>query len=267
MKLRTTLIYPDLHIGSQDKAALRCAVKLQDWLSPDRVVILGDWLEVHSASAHGASDRREAQVATYREEINDCRALLSLLESMPGVQDLVYIEGNHEQRVERWAVSHGRFAKEIVDLIAPRTALAQGRERPFTWVPYKDEDKPGYIEIAPGLIACHGWSTAKHAAHAHLRRTHGLSVVHGHTHRRQSYVERHPLDGRAIEAHSPGCLAKLHPMWVNAPTDWTHGVAILQERGDRWSLFLVPINEGVAITPCGAMIEAGTEDSVLEGVA
>ena len=261
------MILPDLHLGSQDKAALRCAVKIVDHYSPDRLVILGDWLEVHSASSHGAGDRREAKAISYMEEIADCRALLALLELLPGVREIVFIEGNHENRVERWAVSHGRFAEEIVDSISPRAALSRGRELPFTWVPYKAEGIPGYVEIAEGLIACHGWSTAKHAAHAHLRKAHGLSVVHGHTHRRQSYVERHPLTGAAIEAHSPGCLAQLHPLWVGAPTDWTHGVSLLQESDERWALFHIPINAGQVVLPCGLRIGAGRDNSILTGVA
>lgn len=267
IKVRTTLLLPDLHIGSQDKPALRATLKYLDYLTPNRVVILGDWLDVHSANSHGSSDRREAQAQSYTEELRDCRALLHLIEQAPGVEEIAYVEGNHEHRVERWAVGAGRFAREIVDAFLPEKALSENRQLPFTWVPYKREGSPSFLEVAPGLIACHGWSTAKNAALSHLRAAHGLSVVHGHTHRRQSYTERHPITGRPIEATSPGCLSKLHPLWVTSPTDWTHGVCVLQERGERWSLYTVPIIEGEIITPEGVSISAGAEDSVLSGVA
>ena len=267
MKTRTSVILPDTHLGSQDKAALRVALKIIEHYSPERVVYLGDMLEVHSASSHGSSDRREELSATYIEELRDCVALLDLVEDMPGVVEQVFIEGNHEQRVERWAMSMGRFAKEIVDLISPKTVLSKGRKHPFTWVPYKNAGTPGVVELAPGLFGCHGWSTAKHAAHAHLRRAGGFSVIHGHTHRRQSYAERNPITNAPIEARSPGCLAKLQPLWVNSPTVWTHGVCVLQEVGDQWSLFTIPIDRGTAILPNGLLINAGAEDSVLAGVA
>lgn len=267
VKQRTTLILPDLHLGSHDAAALRVALNLADHYQPRDVVILGDWLDAHALSAHGTSDRREAKAATYFEEVEQCREVLAFLEAIPSVRRIVFIEGNHEFRVERWAVSTGGFALELADAVSPRELLGADRAHRFDWVPYKTPDVSNYIELAPGLIACHGWSTAKHAAAAHLNRALGLSVVHGHTHRRQTYVLRHPVTGQQIEGHSPGCLSRLQPLWVSGPTNWSHGVSVLQQRGERWAIHCQPIESGAAVLPCGKVIKAGRAGSVVGGVA
>jgi predicted phosphodiesterase len=265
--LLKTLILPDLHLGSHDDSALRVALKVAEDYRPEEVVILGDWLDAHELSAHQAGDRREALAAGYFTEVGHCREVLEFFEALASVRRVTFIEGNHEYRVERWATATGGFAESVVDRVSPRTLLSEGRRAKFRWVPYKAEDTPSHVEIAPGLIACHGWSTAKHAAAAHLGRALGLSVVHGHTHRRQTYVLRHPVTGRQIEGHSPGCLSKLQPLWVSGPTDWSQGVTLLNTVRDRWTLTAVPIEQGTAILPDGRSITAGRKGSVLRGVA
>lgn len=267
MKKRVSILFPDLHLGSHDLRALRCALKIAEHYKASRAVILGDWLDAHSASAHPATDRREAKAASYLWELEACGKVLDYIEGLPSLRETVYIEGNHEYRVERWALSAGKIAREIVDTVLPETVLSEGRGKKFTWVPYKSSGVTGCLELAEGLIGCHGWSTAKHAASVHLARSHGLSVVHGHTHRSQMYRVRHPITGRSIEAHSFGCLAKLQPLWVSGPTDWAHGVGILQERGDRWAIHHIQIVNGRAILPDGALIDAGRKDSLIPGVA
>lgn len=265
-RLITTVAFPDLHLGHHDPAALRVALKLFDYFQADRALILGDWLDAHGFSSHKASDRRELQAATYLEEVRQCRKVLRCLEDMDATE-IVYLEGNHEFRVERWAVSVGGPALELVDHVSPKTLLSQGALSRFSWVPYKDSDQPAHYVVAPGLIACHGWSTARHAAAAHIRRAGGLSVIHGHTHRAQSFSIRHPITGERIEGHSPGCLSQLQPLWVSGPTSWTQGVSVIQQRGERWSMFHVPIVNGAALTPSGDLITAGRAGSVVKGVA
>lgn len=262
-----TLILPDLHLGSHDDAALRVALKIADDYAPNEVVILGDWLDAHELSAHQAADRREALAEGYFAEVGHCREILAFFESLPSVRRVTFIEGNHEFRVERWATATGGFAESVVDHVSPKTLLGAKRSKPFRWIPYKSDGESSYVEIASGLIACHGWSTAKHAAAAHLGRALGLSVVHGHTHRRQTYVLRHPVTGRQIEGHSPGCLAKLQPLWVNGPTNWSQGVTLLNEVRGRWALTAVPIEQGGAVLPDGRVVSAGRKGSVLRGVA
>lgn len=268
MKTRSTLIFPDVHLGHHDAPAVRVALKLLDWVRPERVVFLGDVLDAHSASSHGASDRREKRAPGYLEEVRLARRLLDHVEGTPGVEEVVFVEGNHEQRVERWAVSLGGLAEDVADVLSPQAQLSRARQRKFTWVPYvPDEGRLPFHTLAPGLIACHGYSTAIHAAAAHLRKAHGLSVVHGHTHRAQDYVTRHPLTGEELQGHSPGCLSTLQPMWLRGPNDWTHGVSVLQERGELWGLSRVAIQGGRALTACGTYFEAGPEGSVLRGIA
>ena len=266
--MRTSLLLPDLHLGSHDDKALRIALKICAVVKPQEIVILGDWLDAHAFNSHGSSDRREAMQAGYLEEVEWCRELLDYLESFHSVERIVYIEGNHEFRFERWVVNDGgTFGREIADTLSPKALLSVGREKRFTWVPYKTPGKAPLIHLAPGIVACHGLSTAKHAAAVHLTKVPGYSVVHGHTHRQQTHVSRCPVTNRQLVGHSPGTLAQLQPLWLAGATAWSLGVTLLRVRGQRWALQPISIEEGTAFLPDGSYLTAGRKGSIIEGVA
>ena len=264
--MKRTLFFPDLHLGSHDQAALRVALKIALREQPDEICILGDWIDGHDFNAHGFTDRRDKLQAGYMEEVGMCRAILDFLEEIPSVQRIIYVEGNHEFRVERFITNQGnKFLEAQGSAFLPKTLLKKDRAKRFSWVDYKTPGKAPFIEVAPGVIACHGLSTAKHAAHAHLVRVPGFSVVHGHTHRAQTFYSRCPVSDRTLYGHSPGTLAQLQPLWLSGASNWTQGVSILTQRGQRSALQHVPIDRGMAYF-ADEWVKAGNE-TMIEGVA
>ena len=237
------------------------------------MVILGDWLDAAFASAHPVSTRAEAaeKTAPYiSNEIEPCRRILAQLEEH--VREIVYLEGNHEFRVERLITREKGAWMAIPELVLPEKLLAKKRRRKFTWVPYqhnasreKNWALPHY-KIADGLIAVHGWSTSKYASAKHLELTQGWSVVHGHSHRAQSHVLRHPLTGRVLRGWSPGCLSALQPLWQHGqPTTWVHGFSLVycRDDGSRWTPYTVTIDQGECILPDGTKVSDGGLDKKL----
>lgn len=257
------MVLPDLHIPHHDRKALGCALEVHALMKPKRTVILGDWLDAEAFSSHAVSSRAEERAQTYYEgEIQPCRRLLDRLEE--NTDEIIFLEGNHCHRVERTVTSIGGVMLDLADLVSPQRLLSSNRAKPFTWISYvpKPANPLPHYRIAKDLIAVHGWSFAKHAAAKHLEIARNYSVVHGHTHRAQSFTARDPIDGRTLKAWSPGCLSKLQPLYMqHIPTDWVHGFSLIWCTDDlkRWTDYTVQINNGVCILPDGRKVTSGKE--------
>lgn len=258
------MVLPDLHLPTHDRSALRVVLRAFDHLKPQRVVILGDWLDAAFASAHPASSRDEAAAGSYiQNEIEPCRRLLEEFETH--AKEIIYLEGNHEFRVERLITRERGAWLAIPELVLPKNLLALNRQRKFTWVPYQhnavhDAYRLPHYQIAEGLIAVHGWSTSKYSARKHLDLVRGWSIVYGHTHRAQTDTIRHPMTGKIIQSWSPGCLSTLQPMWQHSsPTEWIHGFSLIYCRNDlsKWTAYTVNIDQGECILPDGTKMSDG----------
>ena len=251
---RSVLVLPDLHIPHHDPAALDCVLQAYNYLKPQEVVVLGDWLDCEQFSSHPKSSFAEVRAHRFFEdELEPCIDVLNKLQKFGN--KLVFVEGNHEQRIERWSLSLGnRLGQDIYKMISPYRNLAEGRKK-FVWVPYKSQ--LAHYEIAPDLWALHGWSFAKSAARIHQDRAVSVSVVYGHTHRQQSEARRDPATGRVLKAWSPGCLSKLQPLYAqNTPTSWVQGFSIVYVGKDTWTDYTVTIQQGTCVLPDGKLISA-----------
>lgn len=262
------VILPDAHYGLSPwdegaRLARECALKSIEVLGKvDEVIILGDWLECAVFSSHGAASLRDAKQRGYIEtEVEPCQEALDRIQDT--AKKLVFIAGNHEHRAFRWCVEKlgaGPFS-DAYKALEPGELLARkrnGRRRSrFDYVPYQGE-LPHYM-VTPNLLACHGWSHAQSAAQKHLDAARTVSVVHGHTHRRQEFTRRNPLTGETTYGFSPGCLAPLSPDFHRTPSDHVHGFVVLyqsQENPTDWTHYIVGIQNGRAILPDGTEVLA-----------
>jgi hypothetical protein len=112
---------------------------------------------------------------------------------------------------------------------------------------------PGLIKRGP-LLLTHGWSTAKHAASAHLMKS-GACIAYGHTHR-SDYASQRTTASGLIAAWSPGCLCQLHRLWNHSlPTDWSHGylLQLTNSETGHFQMIHVAIEQGESFL--GPMIE------------
>lgn len=272
------MILPDLHVPHHDPAALACALATAQVWDPDTIVVLGDWLDAALFSSHAkislAEDCAHGFLAS---EVGPVNAILDQLQSRGkgrAGRELVYLEGNHEQRIERWAANAGgKLGRDLYKLVSPAHLIARrvdedgrphGARQRFTWVPYVGESCYSHYQIAPGsaeispLVAIHGWSWGANFAAANMARARNVSVVCGHTHRAQSVTGRDPLTGRTIKSFSPGCLARLvMPYAANSPSDATHGLSLVYVAASgSWTDYTIAItNQGRAILPDGTEVK------------
>jgi len=250
------MVLPDLHVPYHDELALSCVLKTHDYLKPKRTIILGDWLDAEPFKTHPTKNLLEAKAYDFkRDEVDPCNDILDTLQKNSDL--LVFIEGNHEFRVERAAAAgnHKGFSS-IYSLISPKHLLGANRKN-FIWVPYQKQ--LSHYKITKDLWAFHGWSHAKHVAETHLNYLMSVSAVFGHVHRQQAAVRRNKVTDKLIKAWTPGCLCKLQPLWdTQTPTDWVHGFSIIYVKNDgsHWFDYTINIENGTCVLPGGKLITA-----------
>jgi hypothetical protein len=275
--LSRVLILPDPQIGFRlaetapgrfeldpfhDPAALGVAITLARVARPDRIVCLGDLLDLPA-------------FGKYRQEPGFAQAGNAALEVAHGwlaalaelAPDVVVLEGNHDARLATYALDNARAAY----------GLRRAGDPPASWpvltVPHLlrlDElgvdYRPGYpanaVELAPNLVAVHG-------SRLKLRDLLGdesVSAVQGHVHRMgvEWRTVRSPSGTRRRFAATPGCLCRVdgavpgvrtgldprHGLHVHRPQDWQQGAAIVtvDPTGEREPVLeLVSIVDGVAV--------------------
>lgn len=228
MSLR--VIVPDSHGCEIDPKAEKAFLADLKKLDPDEIVMLGDHVDVsgiYSSHQNGyISDMRYS----YEEDIAAARKFLDSIQKLAPRARIHYLEGNHENHVQRWVSRtylHAKDAKAVKGLLAPEAKLklkSRGIKYYEMSEMYHGLTVRGTIKLGKCYFV-HGISAAKQAASVHLD-TFGACVVFGHVHRAQSIIRR-TVAAEEIGAWCPGTLAKLQPLYCHTRcTDWTHGYAV-----------------------------------------
>lgn len=242
---------PDTHGAKIDKAALAALLTDLKALDPHEIILLGDHVDCGGFLAQHHVMGYVAETAySYEDDIAHANAFLDAIQKAAPRARIEYLEGNHERRVETWAVTqtlrHSRDSEGLRKLYAPEYRLnlaARGityfRESEF----YDGLPVPGVIKRGKCFFM-HGMSTSKSAVSATLAKI-GGNVVFAHTHRAQSEVVR-LVGAGVIGGWNPGCLCELQPLWQHTnPTDWTHGYGVQLVSASGAFLHLnIPILDG-----------------------
>lgn len=251
-------IFPDIHFPEHDKKALKCALKAHEILKPTYSLFLGDVMDCGLFSTHAKKTIPESLGYDFlKKEVEPTNKLLDQVQDQTH-KHTYFLCGNHEERIQRWSANNGSVAMSLFNMLDPCRVLSESRKN-FTMIPYNipTGDRMGFVQIAPNLVAVHGWSFAKNAARIHLDRSRSQSIIFGHTHRAQMECGRDPWTGKLIKAFSPGCLSKLQPLYAvgGSPTDWSHGFAIVYVGRNSWTEYIVNIVNGYCVLPDGQEVK------------
>lgn len=255
----TRVIIPDSHGAHIDKNVAK--VFLQDLakIDPLEVVLLGDHLDAGGTFNSHQRNFTNEMTESYVDDIDATNYFLDAVQKQAPRARYHYLEGNHEGHIERWAARNFESAKDadlFLEHLGPESVLrlkSRGIQYYKRSEQYMGLSIPGAIKLGKCYFV-HGISHSKHATATHLARF-GANVVHGHTHRAQSNVERTVTsDGHG--AWCPGTLARLQPLYKHTnPTNWSHGYGLqfVSRTGDFMHLN-VPIIKGKSLFL--SMIEA-----------
>ena len=248
----------DIHGMKHDPAAVKAWLRDVKTVDPDEVVILGDYIDCGGfLSEYKATNWVDAYGYSYEEDIEATNAILDSLQEAAPRARIEIIEGNHEDRVERYAVSTNpgsRLAAEAVLKAISPEYLCHLKERGITYYRrgeiHNVPNEPGWIRKGKVLMA-HRVGTCRNAAMQSVTKT-GQNVFYADTHRADHATIKTPANGR-IGAWNFGCLCQAaRPLWSRSNySDWTqgHGVQFVS-RSENFLVVPVGIENGESfLTP------------------
>lgn len=244
----------DTLIPTHDEAACAVALEAAHVLQPSHIVLLGDMLDLAEWSTKYARHPRDKY--TTQPALEALHAWIAALRKTAPSARIVYLEGNHEDRMMRAMVER---LEEVVDL------RAVGDDTPLVSVP----GLLGLDELDVEYVGPYGsdwwlWGVQYHhgavvgggrgGTVAKVLATATHSQVFGHVHRREvaSRTISTQQGDRTVTAMSPGCLCRIDgvvPGRQGSPvTDWQHGMAVAyRDETLGAQLHLVPIDHGRAV--------------------
>lgn len=253
-KDRVRLSCADLHGMMADMSAVEAFLADVRILDPDEVILGGDmvecggWLAKHMAIGYVAQT-----TYSYQDDIGACNWFLDNLQQAAPHAKIIFMEGNHEDRVERWCVdqtmSHHRDSEFLRKAFAPQFLLRLA-ERGIEYVRRSEVHvtglPPGWIKLGK-MYFCHELCGGKSAATAAVAKT-GGNVTFFHTHQASTATLVLPAVG-IIKAFGVGCLCQRQPLWRHSdPSNWSHGYAIdIIAEDESFQHIDVPIWDGKSL--------------------
>lgn len=196
---------------------------------PHTLVVMGDFADFYTVSAHSKDPRRAGQLP---EEVASVHAGLDDLDAL-GAKEKIYLGGNHEDRLRRYLQDKAPELFDVVDI--PR--LFRLGERAWRYVPYQSDTRLGKLYLTHDVGNAGRYSTYK------ALDTYQHSVVTGHAHRLSYVVEGNTAGEFKVSAQF-GWLGDLkhidYLQAVNARKNWALGFGIG---------YLDPTNKLVYLTP------------------
>jgi len=241
----------DMHGMRQDPAAVSAFLADLEVIQPDQIVLGGDLLECGGWLAkHQPVGFVALSDYSYQEDVEAANTVLDAIQSACPNAEVIYFEGNHEDRVERWCVdqtqAHKRDAEFLRAAFAP-DALLRLEDRGIQYIRrsicYEEGLPRGWVKLGK-MFFTHELKGGKNAANKGAESTAG-NVRYFHTHRQDSSTVVFPGVGM-IKAYSPGCLCQRQPVWKHSdPSGWSQGYDIDFIASD--GRFQVPIWEGESL--------------------
>lgn len=226
-------------------------------VQPDEIVLTGDIIDGQAVSRFEKDPRKTVRLP---DEIQYAHDRLAELRAAAGDAKAVYVQGNHDVRLARYAQNQ---APAFVGLTIPGTDIeVLGLRNLLQLDPLgieliepeadslSDGHLAGFYQIAPDLIATHGFYTrggrmgGGGASIMPLVDSLDQSVVGGHDHRQGIGIVSRGT--RRLRAISTGMLCRRNLGYQpDGTSNWQHGFAVFSFAPDgTWSPELVEIIDG-----------------------
>lgn len=236
--MTTTLVIPDTHVPFEDKKAWNLVLKAAKELQPERIVILGDFVDCLTVSHFVAPPGR---ITTLKQEVTEANTQLDRLQHAAPKAKKTFICGNHELRLEKYLAEKAPKLFGLVDM----EALLRITARSWTWVPYRKHITFGKIAYTHDL----GYSGK--GAVSQCLDSFGGNIIFGHTHRSGvvyggTVLGEHRVAMSCGWLGDPGAIDYTYQAKIK---DWQTGFGIVQQdrKGNGWVQFCPIINGTVCV--------------------
>lgn len=214
-KIRRVLFVPDTHAPYHSKRAWALMLKAARFFAPDTIVILGDFADFYSVSAHTKNPERPNAL---KYEVECTKELLSELNGLDASFKM-YLCGNHEERLERYL---SNSAPALFSSVKIEGVLGLA-ELGWHYTPYRESWKLGRLHLT------HDTGPCGQNAHRQSMATFQGSAIIGHTHRME-YSVMGNADGPPQVGAMFGWLGDFEQVdylhRVKAKRDWVHGFGV-----------------------------------------
>lgn len=225
------IVVPDLHVPYHDRKNWDLLLQVIRREKPEKTIIIGDFADFYSVSSHSKDPRRKDRLEDEVAQVND------ELDRIPG--DVVFLEGNHEDRLRRYLQDKAPELFGICDV----KRLFKLKERGWKHLPYRDYYRIGKVTF------CHDVGrSGKYSAFQTLQDL-ATNVVFGHTHRGGVvYMGEAGPRGKphfCLNVGWLGDVSKVDYMHrARAERDWQQGFGLLHTDRDRAHAQFIPIVGG-----------------------
>jgi predicted phosphodiesterase len=216
--MESVIFLPDIHVPYHDQRTMDAVLKYIDDVKVDRIVQIGDFMDFDCISSHNHGKLRLTEGKRLDKDYKEGRKLLSQIKQASYGSKIVILEGNHDERVQRYIDQH----PETEGMIEVPVGLELAKNE-VEWIPYWS-NKKNVLRIGHALFI-HGLYTNEFHAKKHVSNF-GESVFYGHTHDFQLHSKVMQGDNKTIVGQSLGCLCKYDQEYLRgAPTKWQQGFA------------------------------------------
>ena len=223
------VVISDLHFPYEDKKAIKAMLEFIKLHKVQTVLLNGDILDMYDVSRF---DKSPDRINSLQSELNKAKALFKELRKILPEARIVFIKGNHEERVERYLKKH----PELFSLDCLK--LPKLLELDTFGIEYQDKHfKLGPLKITHGSVVR---KFSAYTAHAEMDK-HDCSGISGHTHRLGVFYKKTP--SRYMAWYEGGCLCDTDPEYVTSP-DWQQGFIYGYIEKDSFSVTPIPIVDG-----------------------
>lgn len=229
-----TLYFGDVHVPYHDPLVWADLLEFIRWWRPQTIYNLGDWLDFPQISKFDKDPQRYLKL---QEDLDMAYELQAQLRSVAGSAEIVYIEGNHDDRWRKWLWSHPEVASLRNLTIQKILRLSDHNIR---WVGILED------ELHHGFIVEHGDRSSKHSAYTakSMMEARGSSGISGHTHRFGSFY-RTDHGGDKVWREC-ACICSRNPHYMRKP-NWQNGWTVgYHKDAGRFELHEVPVVHGKA---------------------
>lgn len=226
-KATTIAVLGDIHFPYEDPTALRLTRTILDHTCPDILILNGDIMDFFGISKFPVPPTRRIH---FSDELHEAAAKLQRLRSWYPKIPAIYLEGNHEQRLQRYLWSHSPELSELVTVnrelnlqdldIQYLSAHHEPKLRHEFSTPHVKVDK---------LYITHGHGVRLSGSVINVARTLFLRMLRpmlvGHFHRKDIYLQT-DYEGKISGTFTQGCLCRPRPYWDSGRI-WGQGLSIV----------------------------------------
>ena len=252
--VETWLVASDFHAPNHHNASCEIFYQMIEYLNPTKVFLLGDLVTLDNFSRYD----KVPNAPLWIEDVAQAGTILAnVMQAASEDAELLWFEGNHEQRLMKHLMRHDPWLYETLNIPKLFTVVEPERyTEVFDRYTYITDAEVFYEDL--DLIIKHGNKARKHATvsgRAELEVL-WLSVIVGHCHRlgimrRSSGRSRYKNEQTAFAVET-GCMCKYDQYYTEGHTvDWQHGFVVLTiDRSDKTPIIeptIVEINHGKAL--------------------